>query len=227
MHRHARSYAALVLEGRYEEISVDGPFVCEPGVLVVHPAHHAHANVFSAAGARVLNIPLPGTWGDYRVSLPRDPSALERLMRRDPRGACEALHETTATATPRALPPWLRHMARLLRELPDERDDAPPVRAAARLVGRSPAHASRAFRVHFGVGPSAYRREFRLRAAFRELRGADPLGEVALAAGFADQSHLGRDLKRATGMTPRQWRLGHAHGNAALRVKSVLDFPAR
>jgi AraC family transcriptional regulator len=38
-----------------------------------------------------------------------------------------------------------------------------------------------------------------------------PLAHVALAAGFSDHSHFCRTFKRATGMTPRQYR-EHATG---------------
>ncbi|WP_310086488.1 helix-turn-helix domain-containing protein [Caulobacter sp. BE254] len=33
------------------------------------------------------------------------------------------------------------------------------------------------------------------------------LAHIALACGFADQSHLSRTFKRATGMAPRTWQL--------------------
>jgi AraC family transcriptional regulator len=39
------------------------------------------------------------------------------------------------------------------------------------------------------------------------LRQRDPsLSEIALACGFADQSHLSRVFTRQIGMSPRSWR---------------------
>jgi AraC-like DNA-binding protein len=38
------------------------------------------------------------------------------------------------------------------------------------------------------------------------LQPGMPLSDVALAAGFADQSHLTRIFKRVTGMTPGAFR---------------------
>jgi transcriptional regulator GlxA family with amidase domain len=35
------------------------------------------------------------------------------------------------------------------------------------------------------------------------------LAEIAVAAGFADQSHLSRIFRRATGMPPGLWRRRH------------------
>ena len=33
-----------------------------------------------------------------------------------------------------------------------------------------------------------------------------PLGEIALACGFADQAHFTRSFKQVTGQTPRSYR---------------------
>ena len=42
--------------------------------------------------------------------------------------------------------------------------------------------------------------------ARRLMTAGTPLAEAALEAGFADQSHLSRQFKRAYGMTPARWR---------------------
>jgi len=56
-----------------------------------------------------------------------------------------------------------------------------------------------------GLTPHAYLIQIRLEAAMRELRARRPIAEAALAAGFYDQSALTRHLKRAYGITPRQY----------------------
>jgi AraC family transcriptional regulator len=38
------------------------------------------------------------------------------------------------------------------------------------------------------------------------LGSKEPLVEIALAAGFADQTHFTRSFKRITGMTPTEFR---------------------
>jgi AraC family transcriptional regulator len=66
---------------------------------------------------------------------------------------------------------------------------------------------SRTFGAVHGRTLGQYVRELRLEAAQAELaQGARPLAEVALRAGFSDQSHLTRALKRATGLTPARYR---------------------
>ena len=59
----------------------------------------------------------------------------------------------------------------------------------------------------FGLPLAAHVRALRVEAARRLLRGSTlTLSDVATAAGFADQSHLTRVFKRATGLTPAGYR---------------------
>lgn len=64
---------------------------------------------------------------------------------------------------------------------------------------------ARQFRAAFGTCPSGFRTMRRLDEARRMIRGGLPLAEAALAAGFADQSHMSRLFKRAYGLTPAKW----------------------
>ena len=48
------------------------------------------------------------------------------------------------------------------------------------------------------------------RAADALARSSAPLGQIALDAGFADQSHFTRAFRAAYGVTPRRWRALHA-----------------
>jgi AraC-like DNA-binding protein len=72
----------------------------------------------------------------------------------------------------------------------------------ARVAGRSRFQVYRLFREQYGLSPSAYLRQLRLRAARRALAGGEPPGPVAAATGFADQAHLTRWFRRAYGITP-------------------------
>jgi len=65
---------------------------------------------------------------------------------------------------------------------------------------------TRAFKAAFGLAPHAYLVQMRLaRARHLLAHGATP-ADVAVALGFADQSHLGRWFRRAYGLTPSHYR---------------------
>jgi AraC family transcriptional regulator len=72
-----------------------------------------------------------------------------------------------------------------------------------------PVHLAATFRRFFGTTVAAYIRQLRIEYACRELARPDaPLAEIALAAGFADQSHFGRTFKRVMRVTPAEYRSG-------------------
>lgn len=76
-----------------------------------------------------------------------------------------------------------------------------------RLVDIHPVHLATVFRKHFGCTVGEYLRRLRIEFASRQLENSDdPLGAIAFAAGFSDQSHFSKVFKRQTGMTPGQFR---------------------
>lgn len=60
----------------------------------------------------------------------------------------------------------------------------------------------RAFQAHYGMAPSDYQRQLRLRAARRLLVAGRSAADAAVDAGFADQAHLTRWFRRCYGITP-------------------------
>jgi AraC-like DNA-binding protein len=72
----------------------------------------------------------------------------------------------------------------------------------ASAAGRSRFQVYRDFQARYGMPPSAYLRQVRLRAARRLLAAGRPPAQVAAAVGFADQPHLTRWFRRAYGITP-------------------------
>jgi AraC-like DNA-binding protein len=74
----------------------------------------------------------------------------------------------------------------------------------------------RAFRRELGVTPHAYLIAVRTeRAASLLLRGGS-IAATAAEAGFADQSHLARHLKKRYGATPREFMARHMPAEATL-----------
>jgi AraC family transcriptional regulator len=74
-------------------------------------------------------------------------------------------------------------------------------------AGVHPVYFARAFRAHYGVTPGEYVRQLRLQWSARALStSGQSLSTIALAAGFADQSHFTRAFRRAFGVTPGRYR---------------------
>jgi AraC-like DNA-binding protein len=77
----------------------------------------------------------------------------------------------------------------------------------AALAGLSIGHFARAFQQSVGEPPHTYLLRQRLEHVEHMLRETHaPLSEIALATGFADQSHLARHFRRWAGVSPRQVR---------------------
>jgi AraC-like DNA-binding protein len=91
----------------------------------------------------------------------------------------------------------------------------------AAAVGLSRFQLYRQFQQRYGVAPSAYLRQVRLREARRRLAAGAAVAEVAAATGFADQSHLTRWFRRTYGITPGVYQQGGSVPAASGKV--VLD----
>ncbi|HBX55637.1 AraC family transcriptional regulator [Pseudomonas sp. UBA2684] len=82
----------------------------------------------------------------------------------------------------------------------------------ASLCALSEYHFARMFSLSFGVPPHRYLLTRRLAHAQELLRhSARPLGEIALACGFASASHFNNRFRQAFGATPGQYRHSLAH----------------
>ena len=229
-HWHDATTFGMVLRGAVEEGVGGREHQATACGFVVKPAGTVHANRFGPAGARMVCIGLrPGhrPWEHGRVRpLERwrwtegGPAsrALWRLLctaRGEPAHGpglladafwemMDALEDDGAPLSPSAPPAWLR---RIRDRLHDEVDAAPRVRALAEAAGVHPVYLARAFRRAYGVPVTEYARRLRVRAAADRVASTElPLARVALEAGFADQAHLTRALRRETGLTPAALR---------------------
>jgi AraC-like DNA-binding protein len=64
----------------------------------------------------------------------------------------------------------------------------------------------RAFQSTYGMAPSDYQRQLRLRTARRLIGTGLPISEAAAQSGFTDQAHLTRWFSRTYGITPGTYR---------------------
>ncbi len=227
-HAHAAAYACVVLDGRYTEHGERTALDCVAGSLLTHAAGHAHANRVGDAGARCVNIELdeamlrdgplralvPFLHADRHVALSPMAVPLRRLsdaLAADDDLAPLQVHAAALDllcAAARAAPPdaAVRRAAVLDRVVDCLESDlaaAPALDALARVAGLHPHHLMRAFRQQRGETIGGYVRRRRLEIADAQLRhGELPLVDIALGAGFCDQSHFTRAYRRQFGVTP-------------------------
>ncbi len=86
--------------------------------------------------------------------------------------------------------------------------NSPSLKELADLVGLSPFYLVRAFGKEMGLAPHEFLTQVRVTHAMKLLALGLPIVDVALATGFADQSHLTNRFKRIVGVTPKQFSKG-------------------
>jgi AraC-like DNA-binding protein len=81
------------------------------------------------------------------------------------------------------------------------------LRTLAGLVDLSPSHFVRAFKQSVGMTPHRFLLQCRVRRVQQLLAETDlRVSEIALAAGFSDQSHCTLRFRKLVGMTPSRYR---------------------
>jgi AraC family transcriptional regulator len=213
-HAHGEAFATVIVRGGFQEKSRGRSLSCATHDVVVHAAGERHADHFGARDTRCLSV--QGAKFDRTALLSSalassiavklihefcdadalSPMVIEAMM-------LELFVASARTSDEHRMPAWLPH----LRTTIEERFQEPLTLAdLAQDVGIHPGHVARAFRRHYHTTVGDLLRELRVRYAMQCLQSARPLAEIAQDAGFADQSHLTRTFRRATGMTPWQYR---------------------
>ena len=192
-HAHERACVVVVLDGTFDERAHGRRRVIEPRSLIVRPAGEVHSDRVENGG-RCLNIELPIGFCVAPAILP----ARETFESDDVES--RILHVITG----RMAPDWLIALRRRMGEDPGA---AVTLNDLADVAGVHSVHLATTFRRFYGVPVAAYLRRLRVEIACRRLAQSDAsIADIALQAGFADQSHLGRVLKRTMGITPGQLR---------------------
>jgi len=105
-----------------------------------------------------------------------------------------------------------------------------------RQTGLSKTRLAEAFRDQIGLAPKLYARVVRFRRAAALLqKGAEPLVEIALAAGYYDQPHMNAEFRELSGLSPTEFLAaryptgdGNTVGDSYLkRGKSAAASPIR
>jgi AraC family transcriptional regulator len=109
------------------------------------------------------------------------------------------------SSKPHSVPPrWLAEARDILHEQYSKRLT---VNELARCVHVHPVHLAREFRRFYECTIGDYVRRRRIEFACQELvQSESSLSEIAMAAGFFDQSHFSKTFKQHTGNSPQAYR---------------------
>jgi AraC family transcriptional regulator len=243
-HRHERPYYSLVLAGSYTERYGTKTRDCNRLSASLHPPEEMHSDCFSGAGGRLLSVEfkpvLLGRIADFGIRL-RDPLDFKgglpiqlgfRLYREFQKEdgpsqlslegvTLELLAEISRLKFRNSMVPpvWLRRAEDILHAT----FSCPPsLFDLASATGVHPVHLAREFRRHFSCTAGEYVRRLRVDFACRALLQTDTaLIEIAMKAGFSDQSHFTRTFRAAMGLPPAQFR---KHYRRKSRYTSLRAF---
>ena len=217
------SRLSFVIAGRCAEDTDAGSFLLQPGDLLLKSRLEVHENRMSERGLSVLTIE------------PRDDKSAEFADEIDCRGwslnrsiedlrlgvafwqaldskctnsvdtiAMDMVARATHIDQPRRqAPQWL---VDIHADLMDVSFSQLSIQKRAQDAGVHPAHASRLFKACFGTTFTKHAQNHAIRRALNYVSLGRELSQVAVAAGFFDQSHFARVLRQEVGIKPAQLR---------------------
>jgi AraC family transcriptional regulator len=230
-HSHEQSYFGFVITGVYTENYAGRVRACQPNMLIYHPAGERHSQRFDKSAVQLFRIEVNearlrdlGRWLDldrpadfrdrsttnlahqlHRELVAPDavsPLAIEGLVLELVAALTRLSHpKTNSFSRP---PRWLKVAHELVRA-----NFLEPMTLGniAHQAGVHPVTLAREFRRYYLCTVGQMVRCERIQFACEEiLKPEARLADVAVSAGFYDQSHFSRTFKQLTGLTPAQYR---------------------
>lgn len=226
-HTHESASFSLVLQGAYTENYGQKSRYCQPSTIVIHPPQESHAVDFADTKSRILNIKI--TLRRYQQICEQSkvlnyPKSLlnretiyliNRLYREFNRKdevsslaieglILEILAEVSREKTNQNNSShWIKEVDEFLRS---NFAESFTLEEIAQIADVHSVHLSRVFREKYGCTIGEYVRKLRIEFACRQIKKDTPISEIALSAGFADQSHFTRVFKSQIGVTPIEYK---------------------
>ncbi len=230
-HQHERACFSLAIVGEFTERFQRQTLVSNRHAVLFRPAGAPHSDHYGSEDADDVLLEISNSWMQrlcqtdrLTFGVPAIRNAMEnaQIVRR-----LVFEMELSDGASPIAIEGLALQVAsQFLRRTIDEHSEKPPrwlrqardmidasythamtLELISESVGVHPVHLSKEFPRYFGHSVTDFIRLRRVEYAQRELRASNvPIGQVALQAGFADQSHFNKTFKRMTGLTPSTYR---------------------
>jgi AraC family transcriptional regulator len=228
-HAHTNGFLLFVRDGSFIEHHGRRSDGLDHWTFMYRPRLDAHTNEFGPAGATLSAIDVDEAWTerlrdsgfrDERLTV-RSPFVQQFAQRLDseismPDSFSPMVIEALATevlvfgfrdALRRGKPSPSSSALRARRIIENEFASPLSLARIAAEVGVHPVHLARQFRVAHGCTVGEYIRMVRVNFARHRLTESDhPIADIAIDAGFADQSHLSKSFRRITGESPAAYR---------------------
>lgn len=230
-HYHNHTNIAFVLSGIFVETIGRETYNLSPGSIVLRPAGEPHKNQYGVEQAKCLIIEV----GTQRLSLigenfdllDRADHIRDNVMSNLALRIHKEFQQMDDASTlsmeglilemlaqgirrnkkhfPKREPHWLKQARDFIHA---EFSQSINLSQIAQTVRIHPSHLAKVFRLHYSCTLGEYVRRLRLDYAEKELALSDkPLNEIALSAGFYDQSHFTNAFKLRYGFTPSEFRI--------------------
>ena len=232
LHTHENASFVLVMSGDYLSCADGAAPVNSTPTLIFNPAGTTHRDSFVLANGRFLAVSISNSSLHVALDWAILPTAATASTSGSDLNAALRLAQKYAepgladTSTVEAMcwellstlsgvnlwpdkylarcPSWIGRARELLH---DKCSDSLQITEIARRLGVHPVYFARAFRQVFHCTPGEYRIRCRLRDAFALMRTTNlTLSEIALSAGFFDQSHFSTAFREHFGMAPQAYR---------------------
>lgn len=230
LHCHENLYLSMVLKGGWEELTNNKLRICKNDNVVIRPAEEPHATRFHDNQLNIaFNIEIPAQWlSIYSNSqLPVITQSLEFEYGEVPAltkkiykefkqydifadlaiqglvlEICVAIARNSVESK---MPTWLK---RVKEHLDDCFLQALSLDTLAKVADVHPAYLSRTFHRHFGCTITEYYRSKKIDWACKQLTHSEKvITDIALEAGYYDQSHFNKAFRKQIQMTPEQYRV--------------------
>ena len=228
-HSHEEVHFCLLLQGHYEENCGKHIIVRKPSTLALMASGEMHSNRIHSTGIRFLSIEMTRPWlkranghlafirgltqfdngplpwlamrlyREFRSEDDVAPLAIEGLALELMAGVVrQSSHSENGNVK------WLSKAKDFVH---DRFQESISLAEVAEFAEVHPVSLARAFRRTYHCTVGDYVRGLRIELACQKLTGSDAsLVEIALSAGFSEQSHFSRTFKRLTGLTPSEYR---------------------
>lgn len=229
VHTHQKTYIIITIDGHYLSTFDSGADHYSSWTVTYHHAGLSHNSRYTVRGAHVLYIEIPQE--ELSVLWPDPVSHLSSFSLHGGKvewTARQLFHEfqqvdgyssmavdglimqlsahlmRDAAGRPQRLPIWLGKANELIRSRFNE---TLAVQEIAKLVHVHPGHLAREYMRHYRCTIGEQIRRLRVEYACRQLSSTSHcLADIALDAGFSDQSHLTVSFRQQLGITPSEYR---------------------